>query len=112
MPCAVTSAAANPGFGVATSPTKHELIRFARLVCDNVGIPFGQNKIVRLVLRFQDRLPHGSGTMFYLYLASEAGMSEQQQQEARISPDIARALAHFDPTPAIAIRNVLLQRGY
>jgi len=109
----VTSAAAHPGFGVTTSPTKHELIRFAHLVCDNTGIPFGQNKIVRLVLRFLDHLPHGSGWAFFLYLVNEVGMSEQQRREVLLNQDIAHALAHFDPTPAIAIRNIMRQqRGF
>lgn len=107
-----SSPTVNPGFGVTTSPTKHELIRFARLVCDNAGVPFGQNKIVRLVLRFLDRLPHGSGSAFFLYLVKEVGMSEEQQAAAKLNPDIARALSHFDPTPAIAIRRVMRQRGY
>jgi hypothetical protein len=112
MPCAVTSAATNPGFGGTTSPTKHELIRFARLVCDNTGIPFGPNKIIRLVRRFLNQLPNGSGWAFFLYLANEVGMSEEQQAAAQLSPDIAHALAHFDPTPALAFRSILWEQQH
>jgi len=108
----LTSAAAHPGFGVTTSPTKQELIRFAHLVIGNAGIPFGPTKIARLVLRFRDRFPNGSGYAFFLYLAGEARLSEERRADALCNPDIAHALAHFDPTPAVAIRNVVRQRGY
>jgi hypothetical protein len=108
----VTSVATRPRPGGTTSPTKHELIRFARLVLGNAGIKFSQNQIVRLVLRFQHRFPGGSGWMFFLLLVNKFGMSEQQQREARLSPDIARILGHFDPTAADAIRKVMATRGF
>jgi hypothetical protein len=108
----VTSAAANPVFGGTTSPTKNELIRFADLVCDNTGIPFGPNKIMRLVRRFLDRLPNGSGWAFFLYFATEAGLSEEQQAAAQLNPDIAHALAHYDPTPALALRNIMWEQQH
>jgi hypothetical protein len=106
----VTSATINPGFGGTTSPTKNELIRFAHLVCDNTGIPYGPNKIMRLVRTFRNRLPNANGWYFFLYLVNEAGLTEQQQRQALLSPDIARTLGLPDPTPAKAIRNIMRQQ--
>jgi hypothetical protein len=98
--------------GVTASPTKSELIGFARLVVSNLEIPFSQNKIVRLVLRFQARLPNGDGRMFFLYLTNAMEMSEAQQGAALINEDIAQFVAHRDPVAIEAVHNVLRERGY
>lgn len=50
--------------GVTTPPTKAELIAYARQILDDLGISASQHKIVRLVLKFQDRLPHGDRQLF------------------------------------------------
>lgn len=41
---------AAPRSGGTTSPSKSELIGAARVILDNCGVQFSQNKIVRLVL--------------------------------------------------------------
>jgi hypothetical protein len=107
----VTSAAVAPGGGI-TSPTKHDLIRFASLISDNAELKLSTSKIMRIVREFHYRLPHGSGSLFFEHLAHEVGMTEKDRAKALQNEDIARALSHFDPTPTIAIRRVMAQRGY
>lgn len=94
-------------FGGTTSPSKTELMKAARLILDNCGIPFSQNKIVRLVCRFIERAPNGSGHAFFLYLTNAVQMSEQQKRIALTNPDIAQVIAYADPTGETAVRNVM-----
>lgn len=101
-------AAARPG--VATSPTKDELIRGARLILDNCGIMLGNNKIVRLVLRFLDRAPNGSGHMFFLFLTNAVQMSVEQKRSAAMNPDVIRWISYNDPTGETAVGNVMRER--
>lgn len=61
---------AAPRSGGTTSPSKSELIGAARVILDNCGVQFSQNKIVRLVLQFLDRAPRANGHAFFLYLSS------------------------------------------
>jgi hypothetical protein len=98
---------AAPRSGGTTSPSKSELISATRLILDNCGIAFSQNKIARLVLTFQRRAPHGSGHAFFLYLANAVQLSADQQHAVLLNPDIARVIAYADPTGETAVNNVL-----
>lgn len=93
--------------GGTTSPSKTELMKAARLILDNCGIAFSQNKITRLVLTFLSRAPHASGHAFFLYLVSAVQLSVEQQRTALANPDIARVIAYADPTGEAAVNNVL-----
>lgn len=101
---------APPVFGGTTSPSKSELIGAARMILDACGIAFSQNRIVRLVLRFQDRAPHASGHAFFLYLINAVQISAEQQRAALLNPDVARVIAYADPTGESAVNNVLRRR--
>jgi hypothetical protein len=96
--------------GGTTSPLQNELVKAARLILDNCGIAFSQNKIVRLVLRFIDWAPNSSGDIFFSYLASEVQLSEAQKRNALANPDIARAISYADPTGESAVNNVMRGR--
>ncbi|UYL87885.1 hypothetical protein SEA_MALISHA_56 [Gordonia phage Malisha] len=98
------------GFGGTTSPSKAELVKAARLILDNCGVAMSQNKIVRLVLRFLDRAPNGSGHAFFLYLTSAVQMSAEQQRAALLNSDIARVISYSDPTGETAVTNVMKER--
>lgn len=98
------------GFGGTTSPSKVEMVKAARLILDNCGVPMSQNKLMRLVLRFIDRAPNGSGHAFFLYLTSAVQMSEKQKRAALLNPDIARVVSYADPTGEQAVNNVMSQR--
>lgn len=82
-------------------------MKAARLILDNCGVSMSQNKIVRLVLRFLDRAPNGSGHAFFLYLTNAVQMSEQQKRDALLAPDIARVVSYSDPTGELAVANVM-----
>ena len=89
---------ARPGVVMSPEiPTKDQLVRAARLILDNCGIAFGQNKIVRLVLRFKDRAPNANGQLFFQYLTNAVQMTHEQQVAALQNPDIAKVCAHPDP---------------
>ena len=90
---------AAPRSGGTTSPSKSELIGAARVILDNCGVQFSQNKIVRLVLQFLDRAPRANGHAFFLYLTNAVQMSAEQQQSALLNPDIARAYARLHQLP-------------
>ena len=102
---------AAPRSGGTTSPSKSELIGAARVILDNCGVLFSQNKIVRLVLQFLDRAPRANGHAFFLYLTNAVQMSAEQQQSALLNPDIARAIAYADPTGETAVNNVMRGRS-
>ena len=102
---------AAPRSGGTTSPSKSELIGAARVILDNCGVQFSQNKIVRLVLQFLDRAPRANGHAFFLYLTNAVQMSAEQQQSALLNPDIARAIAYADPTGETAVNNVMRGRS-
>ena len=68
---------AAPRSGGTTSPSKSELIGAARVILDNCGVQFSQNKIVRLVLQFLDRAPRANGHAFFLYLTNAVHMSAE-----------------------------------
>lgn len=101
---------AGHGIGVTTSPSQAEMIKAARLILDNCGIAFGQNRIVRLVLEFKRRAPQGSGSTFFSYLAAKVQLSAAQQRDALRNPDIARCISYADPTGETAVNNVLQAR--
>lgn len=98
--------------GVTTLPSKNDLIKAARIILDNCGIPFSQHKIVRLVLKFQDRAPNAAGHLFFLYLANAVRMSDDQKRAAQSNPDIARVISYADSTGETAVNQVLQQRGW
>jgi hypothetical protein len=108
-----TAVTPHPGSGGTTSPTKHELIRFARLISDNAGLRLGTSKILRIVHRFHHRAPRGSGLLFFEHLAHEVGMTEKDRAKALRNEDIAHAVSgYYDPVPRDVIRLLQRQRGF
>lgn len=98
--------------GGTTSPTSSsELIGLTRLILDNCGIAFGQNKIVRLVRRFKERAPHAGGHVYFQYLANAVNLSVEQRHRALADPGIARAITYSDPTGETAVNNVMRRRN-
>lgn len=93
--------------GGTTSPTKNDLVNAARLILDNCGIAFSTNKIVRLVVKFKERMPHANGHMFFQYLTNAVQMTHEQKRRALEDPDIARAISYADPTGETAVANVM-----
>lgn len=93
--------------GGTTSPSVSELSSAARLILDNCGIQFSQNRIVRLVLQFKQRAPYAAGIVFFQYLTNAVHMSAEQQRAALQNPDIARVIAYADPTGETAVNNVM-----
>jgi ABC-type phosphate transport system substrate-binding protein len=87
----------------------NELTNAARLILDNCGISFSQNRIVRLVLQFKERAPHANGYVFFQFLTNAVQMSNAQQQAALLDPNIARVIAYADPTGETAVNNVIRQ---
>jgi hypothetical protein len=95
------------------SPTKAQLIAFAREVVNNAGVSFGENKIVKLVLRFMRNQRCTSGWTFFLFLTAQAQLSLAQKREALNDPEIARFIvAYPDPVGEDAVNNVLRERGW
>lgn len=93
--------------GGTTSPSTNEMVNAARLILDNCGIAFSTNKIVRLVLRFNQAMPNAGGHAFFLYLTNAVQMSEAQKTAALFNPDIMRCIAYADPTGESAVNNVM-----
>jgi prophage antirepressor-like protein len=102
------SQSASPG--VAASPTKTELVNAARTVCRCLGLSLSENKIVRLVLRFKDKAPHGSKFLFFQFLCSAVDVNTDQRRAALLNSDVARVIGYSDPTGEQAVNNVLRQR--
>lgn len=108
-----TGLMASPRSGVSTSPSMDELKSLARLVCTNIGVDFGANRINRLVTQFVRTMPNAGGRTFILYLANAVQMSEDQKRRVLSDPDIARVIAYADPTGEAAVNNVIrtVRRG-
>jgi hypothetical protein len=98
--------------GGSASPGTNELANAARLILDNCGICFSQNKIVRLVLKFQERAPHGNGHAFFLYLVNAVQLTAEQQRALQQNPEIARVISYADPTGEQAVNRVIRKRGH
>jgi hypothetical protein len=100
--------------GGTASPSKQQMIAFAREVLNNRWVLFSENKIVRLVLRFQRRIPRASGWAFFLYLCAHAELSDEQKREALEDPDVKRFIKSYreDPTGWDAVNHVLRDRGW
>jgi hypothetical protein len=99
--------------GGTTSPSKQQMISFAREVLNNRWMLFSENKIVRLTLNFRNRMPDADGWCFYLWLCSHAQLSVEQKREALEDPDVRRfVLAYSDTTGETAVNRVLRERGW
>ena len=105
---AATNCQAAHRIGVSASPSVKELKSLAVLVCDNLGINLGPNRINRLAVDFARQFPTGSGWMFFLHLANDVlRVSESQHRRLLINPDIARVISYTDRTGEEAVTNVM-----
>jgi len=103
---------APPGGGM--SPSKQQMITFAREVLNNRWMAFSENKIVRLTLAFRRRMPNASGWAFFCWLCAHAELSDEQKREALEDPDVKRFVKSYreDPTGWVAVNHVLRDRGW
>lgn len=104
---------AAPRSGGTTSPSKSELIGAARVILDNCGVQFSQNKIVRLVLQFLDRAPRANGHAFFLYLTigpTVLELARQDREERRADAEARRR--DFAAERHDADTRRLMQPGY
>lgn len=105
FPAAATGVSASP-------PSKEELIQFTSgfvngYRCDDDGLSWGRNKIVRVVLRFHDKFPHGSWVMFWSYLAWHISDVCDSKVARRMRADLYTCITYVDPTGNTAVRNVM-----
>jgi hypothetical protein len=98
--------------GVGESPTQQELAGAARRLVDASGLYLGQNRILRLALKFRAYQPTGDTTAFLRWFANEVNLNaEQRRRAARSNPEIARVISYRDPVGEDAVNNVLQGRS-
>jgi hypothetical protein len=94
--------------GGSASPSQQELACAARKYVDGAGIYLGQNKIMRLALRFKAFHPAADTPEFLGWFASEVNLdADQRRRAARSNPEIARVISYADPTGEAAVNNVI-----
>lgn len=94
--------------GVSASPSQQELACAARRLVDDSGIYLGQNRILRLALKFRAYQPQGDTPAFLRWFANEVNLNaEQRRRAARTNPAIARVISYSDPTGETAVNNVI-----
>jgi len=93
--------------GVTASPSQQELACAARRLVDASGLYLGQNKILRLALKFKAYAPQGDTPAFLRWFANEVNLNaEQRRRAARVNPEIARVISYADPTGEAAVNNI------
>jgi hypothetical protein len=94
--------------GVAASPTQQELACAARRFADASGLYMGQNKLLRLALKFKAFRPDADTSAFLAWFANEVNLNaEQRRRAARSNPEIARVISYSDPTGETAVNNLV-----
>jgi hypothetical protein len=95
---------ATPTSGGTTSA--ETLIKHARKLLANCGIPMSQSKVSRLVRTFKHRV-EANGYPFEAFLVNSVELTAQQRRQALANPEIARVIAYADPTGEAAVNNVM-----
>jgi hypothetical protein len=90
--------------GGTTSAEK--LIRDARIILTNCGVPVGQSRLSRLVRTYQARVER-NGFAFFDFLVNSVQVTDEQRRKALADPDVQRVISYADPTGETAVRNVL-----
>jgi hypothetical protein len=94
--------------GVSAPPSQKELATAARRLADTSGLYLGQNKILRMALKFKALRPQGDTSAFLQWLVNEVNLSaEQRQRAARSIPQIARVISYSDPLGETALNDLL-----
>lgn len=95
--------------GETRAPSTESLTRIAHSVLDHFGYEMTRSHISRLVRRYEAAV---SGWSFFDYFANAIALDAGQRAQARLDPDVARAISYADPTGETAVGNVKRERGY
>lgn len=95
--------------GETRAPSTESLTRIAHSVLDHFGYEMTRSHISRLVRRYEATV---SGWSFFDYFANAIALDSDQRAQARLNPDVARAISYADPTGETAVGNVVKARGF
>lgn len=111
MPKAALAGFPAAATGVSTSPpSQKELLSFTRAFVSGFrchdALPWGPNKVNKVVSRFCRKFPAGSWVMFWGYLAWQISDAADRKIAHRACRDLHRFISYADPTGDEAVNNV------
>lgn len=96
--------------GGTASPSTDELVNRGRSIVDYFKRSMSTSQILRLVIKFKKRSPHGDGQLYFLFICGEIEVSDQQKQRARerahCDPEWAKIIGYSDRVGEAATHNV------
>lgn len=101
--------AGSPTLASGGTKSAEDLIRDARIILANCGVPLGQSKLSRLVRTYQARVER-NGFAFFDFLATAVQVTDARRRTALADPEVQRVISYADPTGETAVANVM--RGH